>query len=1224
MLDAEGTSMLAEVDREVRPSRPGTGVQDLSGARVPSETEASARRRGGRARRGGNEPEVRKVWINPDEDHARENRRFPTNYISTTKYSPWNLLPKFLFEQFTLFSNAYFLAVGCLYAVDKITPVFTGGRYSTLWTLTVVIVVAFVKDVWEDLNRLRSDRAVNRHATRRLAQDGDEHVQDTTWARVHVGDILRIEKDEAVPADMVILACSSDDGVAYIETKQLDGESNLKVKVSIPDVSDHFDNIQGALETRGYIDCEAPNELMYRFNGSITILQGEEEVVLPLSYENFLLRGCTLRNTEYVLGVVVNTGRETKLMMNIKPAPRKRSTVEKKTSYYYFVPFTMQIVFCSILAVLSRSECRRLPIRDAWYFAQPDENCAFLPSFLRFFTYFLTFSSMIPIALNIFIEIARVFHTIQVSSDGDMIDESTGTKSEARTSNLTTELGQVSYVFSDKTGTLTANRMVFKKCSVGGVVYGWDLDDAATSSKVLPVEKLSSKLHDQNRSGNLEDVIGEEFFKVLSICHAVVPEPGPDGQSVIYQSSSPDEVALATFAKAQGFEFASRSNKEIFVQRDGHEEAYEILGVIDFDSTRKRMSVIVRGPDAKVKVYTKGADSVILSRLAPGQSLNKAKDDIGAFAVEGLRTLALAYRQVDDAWFDQWSKRYAEARGSLTDREREVEVVADEIERALTFVGVTAIEDKLQDGVPDTLRSLRQAGIAIWILTGDKQETAINIGLSSGTFDEDMDIVIINEHDVPGTSAQIDRALGRWTALAVETEGLKKYGLVIDGATLHFALAPELETKFINLTRMAKSVVGCRLSPKQKSEIVDCVRRHEKGKITLGIGDGANDVGMIRAAHIGVGIVGLEGQEARLASDFSIGQFRFLKKLLLVHGRWFYKRITKMALFTIYKNIMLALNDLYWAPFNLFSGQPLLDPWMSGMYNIFFTALSPIALGAFDQELVKDYALTFPEVYRKGPKNTAYNLSKFIAWILTAWWHSALTFFIAFFARADGPRANGQPVGMWPFGVIVYLNVLFTVLFYLWLFQNSWTWLTFTAWILSIIAVFLFLGLFCLFSLSTNTSPPMNLVVQVLWGQPKTWLIILLVVLIACLPRLTLRTYRRSYRPNLKVLVQELQRKRLKREDLEGKDPDKDALHQRRPSVSITRGEESMVFSGFNFEPYVPSKSGTFYVEKGSGERPLLFPRTGSDTKVTVDVDHSSTSFGKHRRAKSDGRVLLP
>jgi len=547
------------------------------------------------------------------------------------------------------------------------------------------------------------------------------------------------------------------------------------------------------------------------------------------------------------------------------------------------------------------------------------------------------------------------------------------------------------------------------------------------------------------------------------------------------------------------------------------------------------MSVIARGPDGRVRVYTKGADAVIFARLTAGEPIDATSHHLHDFAVAGLRTLCLASAVVGERRFRKWQARYREAASSGEARDQRVAEIAAEIEAGLSLLGATAIEDKLQDGVPETLQVLERAGVKVWMLTGDKLETAINIGLSCGMLDDGMDVVVISEDSVDGANAQLERAIGRWSALRLgDTPGAppRPLGLVIDGQTLHFALAAELHRKFMALGTMARSVIACRVSPKQKTELVELVRRLAKDKVTLAIGDGANDVGMIQAAHVGVGIVGVEGKEAKLASDFSIGQFRFLTRLMVVHGRWSYKRLSKMVLYTIYKNSLLTLCELYWATYSAYSGQPLFDPWMSGMYNLLVASIPPLVLGTLDQELGAPYAVMFPEVYRKGQRNSAYSGRVFISWLFAAIWQSALVFFLAVLGAGDRPVRNGQLLGMWSLGALVFTLVLAAIHLTAAVYMSSWTVLSATAMAISFFSWYLLGPLFSLraISLDSDLAPNMFGVIHRVLEATRTWLLLFLAPLCCVLPVLSFRAVKRHTRPNLKAVVQELARMGVGRE----------------------------------------------------------------------------------------------
>eukprot|EP00177_Eucheuma_denticulatum_P008860 GFKZ01016086.1.p1 GENE.GFKZ01016086.1~~GFKZ01016086.1.p1 ORF type:complete len:1561 (+),score=231.62 GFKZ01016086.1:115-4683(+) len=1272
---------------------------------------------------------TRVVHINNDE----LNSHFPSNYVSTTKYKPWKAVFQFLIEQFSRFSNTYFLVVGIGYTIDAVSPVVTVGRYSTLGVLAIVILISAVKEAVEDYHRFREDRRVNGAVTHVVGSN----AKGDRWANVKVGDILKIMEKEHLPADMVLIASSNDDGLAYIETKQLDGESNLKVKVVPNAISSAFQTDSMVLLTKGRIECETPNDRLYKFNGRIIVESvpsavsanpGLDEIEkgadiddpvdeteppvqlnapISLGPENLLIRGSSLRNTDWVMGIVVNTGSDTKLMQNVKARPPKNSRLERETNRHYFITLALQICIVVGLTIRSAQACSDLfdgDRRFAWYLLSP-EQCGGVDSFLRLFTFFITFSALIPISLYVSIEIVRVFQVYFIEHDKNIIDPVTNVKTEVRTSNLNEELGVIHHVFTDKTGTLTANRMEFKKCSIAGRVYEMDgiPTAGATSMQELKEAMQAGPESSAVRSFAVEELeAAETAFRLLSLCHSVVAESstdddgsksattdeamstgssilrrrrlrkrrnksapesgdeleavgggnatgktgyqernrqsssihsagvsageddqryssslnenGTDSETISYQASSPDEAALVNAARRQGFTYLSRSNRDTVIDVFGRHECHELLETIEFDSTRKRMSVITRDPDGQVRIYTKGADAIIFERLASDQSPEVTEQHLHEFAVEGLRTLCLAYANLSDEWFEDWRRRYRQASSKINNREEAVAEVVDDIERNLTLLGATAIEDKLQEGVPDTLKKLEQAGVKVWVLTGDKQETAINIGLSCGAIDEGMDVVIINEDNLEDTAAQIDRALGRWSAMRTDPAMERKMGLVIDGQTLHYALEPELQKKLIVVARMARSVIACRVSPKQKTEIVELVRNHERDEVTLAIGDGANDVGMIQAAHVGVGIVGLEGQEAKLASDFSIGQFRFLQRLMLVHGRWNYKRLAKLVLYTIYKNATLTLCELYWATTSAYSGQPLLDPWMGGLYNLFLTSIPPIVLGIFDQELVAEYALAFPEIYAKGQRNSAFNFRVFVSWLFAAIWQSAVIYYVCLWGFGDNPGSDGRMLGMWPFGVVVYSAVIITVHVVLLVYQSSWTKLTLGLFAVSFVSWFIIGPLFSwrVIALDGRLSPPLYAVVHRVFEDARFWLIILLAPVLCVSPSLLWKYRKRRNRPNIKMLVQELLRSGKTREEITGEPqkplfrvPSYDPKHPGTPSGPVTfhKGERDYQFSGFNFDA---GESGAvlrhaFHSFRGvRRKRMRVLRRAGSDTELDV------------------------
>ncbi len=1348
--------------RPPRPPRPPkvpflTSLPGFGGRRAPTEvpppgendgggSDDQNNNDGGERNRGSDQP--RTVFIN---EEAR-NKDFPSNYIATTKYTLLTALPLFLFEQFSRFSNAYFLFVGILFSIDDITPVFTIGRYATFWVLSIVIGISGIKEALEDLRRYREDRRLNSSPAHILSSTKEQD----RWDDVRVGDIIKIYEKEPFPADVVLVATSSPDGLAYVETKQLDGESNLKVKVTPGGVYHAFRSESVAMRTKGLIECEAPNDRLYKFVGRLTLthyssnadsneskdgvapapLPAAEPVKLneavPLGPENLMIRGSSLRNTEWVLGIVVNTGKDTKLMQNVKPRPRKNSRLERTTNVHYFYSVALQIAIVVALTIRANQTCQVLyaPGKDPWYLGPiPNDPCSFRSSLLLFFRFFVVFAGLIPISLYVNMEIVRGFQVYFIENDSMMKDHKTGTKAEVRTSNLNEELGVVHYVFTDKTGTLTANRMDFKKCSLDNKVYEWaEVAEAGATS----MRDLQNALQAGPESSAVRDFTVDELeradiaLRLLAICHSVVAEHGEEQEAEMeemesatprrgmrlrwrdrrrrsadsidqsarlrtpsdvagpsrntsfsselyaqqvdngddiddemdrlseddsnqrgevspidtndlrYQASSPDEAALVQAAKAHGYTFITRLSQSITIEVHGRVEHHQLLEIIEFDSTRKRMSVVTEDPDGKIRVYTKGADAVIFERLAPGQSSEITEQHLHDFAVEGLRTLCLAYADLDRKWFHDWHMRYKEASGRVQNRDENLAMLADELERDLKLLGATAIEDKLQEGVPDTLRKLEKAGVKVWVLTGDKQETAINIGLSCGVIDDGMDVVIINADNREDTSAQIDRAIGRWSALLQDANWQRKLGVVLDGQTLHYALEPVLERKLITVLKMARTVIACRVSPKQKTELVELVRNFESDKVTLSIGDGANDVGMIQAAHVGIGIVGLEGQEAKLASDYSIGQFRYLARLMLVHGRWSYKRLAKMVLYTIYKNAILILCELFWATQCGFSGQPLFDPWLLGIYSLLVQSLPSIFLGILDQELTADYALMFPEVYMKGQRNSAYSTRVFLSWLVASLWQSAIVYFVVYLGFGDKAGVNGQHLGMWAFGVVVFSAIVVDTHIMLLVYQSAWTKFTMFFFLVSLFSWFVVGPIFSskLIALDAGLSPPMYNVVNRIFAEPRFWFVILICPVLCVSPSLLWKYRKRRARPNMKMLVQELIAAGKTREEITGelpkplrRVPSYDPSPPGTPSGEVrfmNEGGHRYMFSGFNFDESEVVLRRGFELARGVRRRRMRFlKRAGSDTELDVEGVKSAVKESPRGRKQTVSRFAL-
>ncbi|XP_029917737.1 probable phospholipid-transporting ATPase IA isoform X6 [Myripristis murdjan] len=942
--------------------------------------------------------------------------KFCSNRVSTAKYNFLTFLPRFLYSQFRRAANSFFLFIALLQQIPDVSPT---GRWTTLVPLLFILVVAAVKEVIEDLKRHNADNVVNKKECQVLRNGAWEIVH---WEKVEVGDIIRVNGSDFVPADAVILSSSEPQGMCYIETSNLDGETNLKIRQGLQSTAEIKD-IDSLMRLSGRMECESPNRHLYEFVGNIR-LDGHSTV--PLGPDQILLRGAQLRNTQWVHGIVVYTGHDTKLMQNSTRPPLKLSNVERITNFQILVLFGCLLAI-SLVCSIGQTIWKYQYGNAAWYM---DLNYGGAANFgLNFLTFIILFNNLIPISLLVTLEVIKFVQAFFINWDTDMHYEPTNTPAMARTSNLNEELGQVKYIFSDKTGTLTCNVMQFKKCTIAGVAYGHSTQSSEEAGFNDP------SLLENLQSNHPTAAVILEFMTMMAICHTAVPEH-TDGK-ITYQAASPDEGALVRAARNLGFVFSGRTPDSVIVEMLGSEEKYELLHVLEFTSARKRMSVIMRTPSGKIRLYCKGADTVIYDRLADSSRYKEITlKHLEQFATEGLRTLCFAVADISESSYQQWQEVHHRACTSMQNRALKMEESYELIEKNLQLLGATAIEDKLQDKVPETIETLIKADIKIWILTGDKQETAINIGHSCKLLTKNMGMLVINEDTLDGTRETLSHHCGMLgDALYKEND----FALIIDGKTLKYALTFGARQYFLDLALSCKAVICCRVSPLQKSEVVEMVKKQVK-VITLAIGDGANDVGMIQTAHVGVGISGNEGLQAANSSDYSIAQFKYLKNLLLVHGAWNYNRVAKCILYCFYKNIVLYIIEIWFAFVNGFSGQILFERWCIGLYNVIFTALPPLTLGIFERSCRKENMLKYPELYKTSQNAMGFNTKVFWAHCLNGLFHSVILFWFPLKAfQHDTVFGNGKTPDYLLLGNMVYTFVVITVCLKAGLETSSWT-----------------------------------------------------------------------------------------------------------------------------------------------------------------------------------------
>ncbi|CAO3571206.1 unnamed protein product [Mortierella alpina] len=1405
------------------------------------------------------------------------------------------------------------------------------------------------------------------------------------WKDVQEGDFILLRQDDIIPADILILSSSEQEPICYVETKNLDGETNLKIRRCVPGLGD-LRSPEDCAKRQFWVESEGPTNNLLRYHGAVVFLtraknldasstqeqeQKEEQeqdlVRVGIDMNHLLLRGCVLRNTPWVIGLVVFTGADTKLQMNAGQVPSKRSNIERKMNFQIVINLVILAAICCMFALLSnRWETTYLNKGAPFTTTDPTShyhNPAYA-TFISFMMSVITFQNLVPVALYLTVEGVKTIQAYFIYQDQALYYEDRDVACVPRSWNLSDDLGQIEYIFSDKTGTLTTNQMEFKKCSIQGHVFEYtaipsveasvdmeaeastesiagrcdasnelppskghmevleDEDDfmvhgnerhaegraescaernqtrrrssqytlvsgdrsaaksAALSSHAVQIQQDNrsetgdsgddsdtsdhmfrsrsssdaTAVHDHHtshsqrtpsalsKSSQRPQLLGQQavststkqpafaletrlhsstraadptapdldiardlqkakdyFFLNLGICHTVLVSATaavsescgtssssthhchtqgyfPTPHDADYQAQSPDELALVIASKGLGYTFLGRQVDTIFMAHPQEREPrrYKVLHVLEFNSTRKRMSVIVRrqrpqrdstsptisgaaarkndtdareedhhhhdhhnDDEEELLLLTKGADNIIIERVASGQQplIHETTLHLQGFARDGLRTLCLAYKVLDPAIYRHWAERYHLAAtfvegthadnhhltrrqgGSDTDpalasmhnhtsvgpsnsnsdphpstfatktRQSMLEDLAEEMERDLQLLGATGIEDRLQDGVPETIRLIKRAGIKVWVLTGDKMETAISIGVSTGLLshcsgrhpsargedgdgearladsmaetskspeavrDEgsdgsvkdmeplngfrgshcpDMELILIRgdaefnqtpESDDPISSSDsklsvksskgseqhehpvmtgIKNALKTFTPLSKGTDTLARrhpdtvdnivdettstkseqdtrsgFGyfvpwrtrvkmeapsftrsignsvssrrrsstligrpmseqapqvregqntaLVIDGLALKYALEdPECKPLLLELACHCSSVICCRVSPLQKAMVVKMVKEAKK-VMTLSIGDGANDVSMIQEAHIGIGVAGEEGLQAVMASDYSIGQFRFLARLLLVHGHYAYLRNTSMVMLFIYKNI-IGIGVLFCYEFVCgFSSVPVFEYSYVLLYNVVLTVFPALIIGIFDRDMGPGVLMTFPELYKVGLLQQEFTNTRFAVYSLEGTFQSILCFLIPYFAYQQGAvDSSGLVQEMYEMGLAMAVaSILQANVFAAVVSQSFCVFHILFIWG-SVALIVVYSALYALMPRALSQWNPNYGFTFSVMGSLTFWAVVALTLLACNIPRLTARFIRRTWWPSDLDILQEV------------------------------------------------------------------------------------------------------
>ena len=803
-------------------------------------------------------------WSNKEENH---------------KYNALFFFPVVLFNQFRQFSNFFYL----LLSISQFIPRFkVGFLFTYISPLCMVVFFSMAKELYDDIKRRIQDKKTNSTLIKTLTLNKENWKVSNIMKKacdLQIGDIIELEKDNRVPADIVLLKTfnDSEENQSFIRTDQLDGETDWKLRKAPGGTQEKTE--RDLVYMDGYIQYQPPSKLIYNFEG-VMKFQNAQGLMRkePLNLENTMWAS-TVVASKKIIGIVIYTGKETRAQMNSSTPKYKIGILDQELNrlniYLFFIMFGLSLILTILKGI-------------NW-------NMIFV-----FIKYVILFCAIIPIALRVNLDVSKTWLSYVISKD-ESIPETI-----ARNSTIPEELGRISYIFSDKTGTLTKNEMIFKKIAMETEQFGEEsfedlkliLSDECQSCDAPLLDlyniikykqkNLNESINNDLRGSNNDNIIdtnsnkgnkrnksAESIYKsnkrirrernkiirdtitAMVLCNNVTPtETG-------YQASSPDEVALVKFADTLKMRLFHRTDKEIKIKNaiDNIEE-FEVLANFPFSSDTKRMGIILKNKKyGHIIYYLKGAENVMM-KFVKENYIGYIKENAENLATKGLRTLVLTQKIISEEEFDIWNKEYNEALVSMENRKENISKVVSKLENNMEFLCVTGVEDLLQDEVANTIDNLRNAGMKVWMLTGDKVETATCISISAGLKSKNQKIFTIRHDDLSnyGEKNNDEEKLNKLKSLFSEYNVKIKtdpHLFIIDGDSLDIALR-NCEADFFNTAMKALSVVCCRCSPTQKRIIVKTIKKYTDAR-TAAVGDGGNDVAMIQEADVGIGIVGKEG-----------------------------------------------------------------------------------------------------------------------------------------------------------------------------------------------------------------------------------------------------------------------------------------------------------------------------------------------------------------------------
>uniref|UniRef100_A0A671QHX4 Phospholipid-transporting ATPase n=1 Tax=Sinocyclocheilus anshuiensis TaxID=1608454 RepID=A0A671QHX4_9TELE len=901
---------------------------------------------------GGGDFRPRTVWLGHPE---KREQRYPRNVINNQKYNFFTFLPGVLFNQFKYFFNLYFLLLACSQFVNELR---LGALYTYWVPLGFVLIITIVREAVEEMRCFLRDKEVNSQIYSKLSTRGTVKVKSSG---IQVGDLIIVEK--------TFFPDFYHKGSCFLRTDQLDGETDWKLRLPVA-CTQRLPTAADLLQIRSFVYAEEPNIDIHNFIGTFTREDGDPPVSESLSIENTLWASTVIASGT-VVGVVIYTGKELRSVMNTSNPRHKIGLIDLEVNCLTKILFGALVVVSLVMVALQHFAGR-------WY--------------LQIFRFLLLFSNIVPISLRVNLDMGKMVFSWMIKKDSKI----PGTV--VRASTIPEQLGRISYLLTDKTGmiqcsklsayfrTLTQNEMVFRRLHLGTVAYGMDSMDEVQShvfsayTQVFPgfpasrapgatkVRKtISSRVH--------------EAVKAIALVHNVTPVYESNGVTDqaeaeqhyedtcrVYQASSPDEVSLVQWTESVGLTLVGRDQSSVQLRTpSGQILNFTILQAFPFTYESKRMGIIVRDESTgEITFYLKGADVVMAGIVQYNDWL---EEECGNMAREGLRVLVVAKKSLTEEQYQDFEARYVQAKLSVHDRSLKVATVIESLEMEMELLCLTGVEDQLQADVRPTLEILRNAGIKVWMLTGDKLETATCTAKNAHLVTRNQDIHVF-------------RPVTTRSEAHLELNAFRRKhdcALVISGDSLEVCLK-YYEYEFMELACQCPAIVCCRCAPTQKAQIVRLLQERT-GKLTCAVGDGGNDVSMIQEADCGVGVEGKEGKQASLAADFSITQFKHLGRLLMVHGRNSYKRSAALSQFVIHRSLCISTMQAVFSSVFYFASVPLYQGFLIIGYSTIYT-MFPVFSLVLDKDVKSEVAMLYPELYKDLLKGRPLSFKTFLIWVL--------------------------------------------------------------------------------------------------------------------------------------------------------------------------------------------------------------------------------------------------